>query len=440
MANDLNFPTLTELVNRIQTDVQAELPQSNPFLPESVLLAFIIGVAGRFAEIYNQLQSLLNDLYLDTASDQFIERWGSIYGIARLAATPSAGDVVATGTTSNTVPQGTILNATDDVSYETQADIDIETDIKTVTLSLSGVVVTVIDTDTDDFAFATGQIVTIAGADISDYNGDFTITMGDSRTFNYTLSSTPSGAPTGTITAEADMALMNVLSTAGGQNTNQTSGTNLTFSNTISGVDSTSYVALEGLQGGLDEESDDNYRIRILHRIQNPVAQFSVSDIEALCFEIEGVTRVFVLSATPSAGLVTVYFVRDNDGTGEAILPNSEEITIVKNNILKDLPAPMTSGDLTVDAPQPLTVNFQFESITPSTTTMQEAIAANLQQYFTENAGVNNNILELAYNSVIFNTVDPNTGEQISAFILSGPVGNVGVAANEIGILNSVTF
>ena len=440
MANDLNLPSLTELVNRIQTDIQTELPQSNPFLPESALLAFVISLAARFDENYNQLQSLFNDLYLNTASDQFVERWGSIWGIARLAATPSAGNVVATGTVSSNVPQGTILNATDDISYETQADIDIETDSKTVTLSISGVVVTVTDTDTDDFAFATGQTVTIAGADVSDYNGDFTITMVDSLTFNYTLSATPSGDPTGTITAASDMAVMDVLSTTGGQNTNQTSGTNLTFSNTIAGVDSISFVDLGGLEGGLDEESDDDYRARVLTRIREPVAQWSISSIKALAFEIQGVTRVFVFSITPDIGAVTVFFVRDNDGTGLAILPNSEEIALVRANLLTIIPPDMNSDLLFVDAPTPITVIFNFQSITPSSITMQEAIKANLQQYFTENAGVGDDILELAYNSVIFNTIDPNTGQQISAFSLVSPVGNVGITDDQIGILGNVTF
>jgi hypothetical protein len=48
---------------------------------------------------------------------------------------------------------------------------------------------------------ADGQMVTIAGADLSAYNGSFVITVTGATTFTYTMASTPSANASGTISA-----------------------------------------------------------------------------------------------------------------------------------------------------------------------------------------------------------------------------------------------
>ena len=52
--------------------------------------------------------------------------------------------------------------------------------------------------------FIDGDTVTISGATPSDFNGDFQVTVVDTNTYTYTLASTPTGNPTGTITATWD--------------------------------------------------------------------------------------------------------------------------------------------------------------------------------------------------------------------------------------------
>ena len=49
--------------------------------------------------------------------------------------------------------------------------------------------------------FATGDLVTIAGADQTEYNGTFTITVVTTNTFTYAVTGTPATPATGTITA-----------------------------------------------------------------------------------------------------------------------------------------------------------------------------------------------------------------------------------------------
>jgi hypothetical protein len=51
--------------------------------------------------------------------------------------------------------------------------------------------------------FQSGQRVYVSGADQSDYNGRFTLTVGDANTFTYPLRNSPTTPATGTITAKS---------------------------------------------------------------------------------------------------------------------------------------------------------------------------------------------------------------------------------------------
>jgi len=435
MANDLLTPTLTQLVNRIQTDIKTEIPQTNPFLPNSWMLAFIISLAGRFDENYNQLQSAFNDLFLPTSTDELLDSWGTIWGIARIASQASIGGCVATGVASTIVPQGTILNSSDNISYEVTDDATIDLVSKDVTLTRSGTTVTATSGD-GDFEFATGQTVEILGATPNDYNGSYVITMTSTTSFTYTIETTPD-ASSGAISASAVMAVLAVTSTTGGSNTLQQNGAQLSFDNSILNVDPIAYVDFNGLTGGADEETDDAYRDRILERVQNPIANFSESQIIATAKEVPGVTRVWVKSSTPNVGAVTVYFVRDND---DNIIPDSAQIQAVKDKLNTIRPVLLGEDSLYVLAPTPLDVNFVFSSIYPSSVTMQNAILASLQQFFKEVPQLGEYIQRVAYDSAIYSTVDPDTGEKVQSFNLGSPFGNVKISPEQIGVLGSVSF
>jgi len=434
---DFDFPTAQEIVQRMQNDFQTELDNSNPFLDNSFMQSLLTANAGRYYENYIQLNFVFNSLFLSTSTDDFLDSYGSLYGITRLSATQAAGLVTATGTVSTVISAGELLQNSSGDQYEVDSDASISAVSYSIsTLTRSGSTVTA--TTANDHNLASGITVTIAGVNETDYNGDFVIVVSDSTTFTYTISTTPSTPATGTITASIDLASISVTAVDFGEDTDADSGDKLTFLSVIGGVDDgVGYVQTDGLSGGADSESDDDYRTRITNRIQNPVAQFSTSAIEDQAFLINGVTRVWVQEETPATGQVTIYFVRDNDAV---IIPTTAEITEVKNSILEIKPATINDSDVVVSAPTQVDVDFIFTFLDPSTTTMQDSITANLQQYFEDKLGVNDDVLELAYNSVIYNTIDLTTGDTVSDFTLSSPSGDVAVASNEIALLNSVTY
>ena len=128
---------------------------------------------------------------------------------------------------------------------------------------------------------------------------------------------------------------------------------------------------------------------------------------------------------------------RDNDDNP---IPSGAEVTTVKNKILEIKPANTSDADVIVAAPVAVVNNFVFTALTPNTSTMKTAIDANLAQFFDESTLIGVDIEEDAYRSVIFNTVDTETGDAVQSFSLSSPVGDVTIASGEIGTLGTITY
>lgn len=431
---DLTFPTLQEVVQRILIDAQNEFPQSNPYLPNSYINAMLTSWAGRSFENNNQLQALFTLLFLNTTSDNFLDEWGSIYGLTRQSASPASGIAVAEGVLGTIIPAATVLINSAGAQYQTVAEVSIQLISLPLTLVRTGSVVTA--TATSNHNLATGLSISIIDSPLADYNGTFQVIVLDDFNFTYTITTLPATPTTGTL--EAFIAPFEVNSEEFGSDKNLNSGDTLSFQGVIPGItDNSSKVQIDGVQGGQDNETNDEFRDRLLFRTRNPVANFSESAIEQQAKLIQGVTRVFVQSVTPSAGFVTVYFVRDNDPT---IIPTPTEVITVTNSILEIKPAEVPTANVIVSAPTPVLVDFTFTLLSPDVGTLRTAVTANLVQFFKDNAGVGDDLLKLAYDAAIFNTIDPETGLTVTNFTLSDPTGDVVIAANEIGILNNVTF
>jgi hypothetical protein len=91
-------------------------------------------------------------------------------------------------------------------------------------------------------------------------------------------------------------------------------------------------------------------------------------------------------------------------------------------------------------APTANTVNFVFTALSPNTTSMQEAITDNLTALFAEETDISTDLIEAAYMSAIWQTVDSTTGDRVVSFTLSSPTGDVAVSASEIPVLGTITY
>lgn len=434
----LNTPsTAKQIDQRMKTDVQRELTGSNPFLKNSWLGAIITSIANRIFDFYIQLNEAIKQSLPDTATDTQLESWAAIWGINRLAATVATGNIAATGTAASIIPISTPYAASDGLTYTTDAAATIITQVLPVTsITRSGTTATV--TMTNPHGLASNVPVTIAGAVETDYNvTDAVIQVTGIDTFTYQVSGSPASPATGTITAAATFITVPVTSDGFGVENNQSLDAVLTLQSPIVGVDNDAQVDASELAGGTDQEIDTDLRTRLLFKIQNPVAHFNVAEIDAKAKEVNGVTRVFVEEVTPAIGQVTIYFMRDND---VVTIPTAPEIATVKAKILEIKPANTADADVIVAGPTPITTNYTFSALSPNTLSMQEAITANLQQFYAENTTVGVNIVDELYSAAIANTVDTTTGDTIVSFTLSGPAGDIAIASGEIGVLGTITF
>lgn len=433
----LNYPTYQQIINRIRSDVAANLPEVDPTIFGSFVRAFSDSSGSRSFDIYSLLKQLEKELFPTTASGDFLENvWAAYEGITRLPATSSSGNITITGIASTDVPLGTQFSSLTGNIYEIQGAVTLAlTSISVSSITRSGTTVTV--TTASDHGYSTGISITITGADQSEYNGSFTITVTDTDKFEYTISGSPASPATGAITSSFTGATAEVESIGFGSDQNISSGAKLTITSPIVGIDSSAYVQYGAIGGGVDSETDAALLSRVLQSRSNPVANFNPASIEKTVLAVSGVTRVLVKRITPGVGSVTVLFVRDNDTN---IIPDVSEVLEVMNALLDILPAQSDPNNLYVAAPTPVTTDYVFSSISPDTETMRSAIQQNLNAFYQDEVTFETDITEDKYRSAIIDTIDPDTGDSLQSFTLSSPSGNITVSTNEIGILGLVSF
>ena len=433
----LNLPTSAkEVSERMKTDMQNELPVSNPFLKNSLVSALVSSFAGRIFDFYLQLEVALDETFPDTSTGVYLERWGSWVGIFRNPATQAQGNVNATGLINTVVPVGTVFQSSSGNQYTSTEPSTVEVNNQNVlTITRVGSLATV--TTVSDNQFATGQLITVSGSDQPEYNGTFPIIVITPDQFQYTVTGTPLTPATGTILSSALMAIVNILSNEFGASQNLDSGDSVSITTPISGLDSIARTEFFGIGGGTDIEDDQSYRARVQFRYQNPVALFNVTAIILQAKTVPGVTRVWVFEITPDVGDVTIYFTRDNDPSP---IPGPSQVQDVKDAILQIKSAHTPDSSVIVNAPDPIVLNFSFNSLVPNTTTMQSSITASLEAFFKDSTEVGVDLPEDAYRCAIFSTIDSKTGESVQSFILNTPVGDIAVNPGELPILGNITY
>lgn len=432
----LNITTsVQEIDNRSKIDVQAELQNSNPFIANSWLASLIVANSGRFSEIYKQVQNLTQEMFPDTADGVFLQRWGAYRNVNLNAATQSLGTTTAQGAIDLIIPINTNFTYSNGLQFFSTAQVAIVLNSNVIT-SLSRSANTVFAITASDHNYSSGIIVTISGASNAAYNVTIPIIVTGRDTFTYPIATEPPTPATGSILASANTASVPVKSTGFGKQNNLESGSLLVLSSSIPGINSNTYVQFDGVTGGADIEIDPNYKKRVLYSYRNPNTPFNVAEITRLAKTISGVTRVFVEPITPDLGQVTVYFTRDNDAN---IIPSGQDVINVKNTLLTIMPVNMAQSNLIVNAPDARIVDFVFSEIVPDTDTMRAAIDANLDQAFKEQTSVDVNVASQLYNSAIYDTIDPDTGDRLQSFNLIGPTGDIIVDPGQIAVLGTIS-
>jgi uncharacterized phage protein gp47/JayE len=140
-------------------------------------------------------------------------------------------------------------------------------------------------------------------------------------------------------------------------------GSSIAFVGAIAGVDGT--VTIVEMTGGVDIESDDDLRERVLERIQQPPMGGAQYDYVAWAKQVPGVTRAWAFPEQ-GPGTMTVRFLMDELRADDDGWPQPDDIIAVKDYI--DLKRPVTVKDCYVQAPIK-----QFLDMTISNLAMDDA-------------------------------------------------------------------
>lgn len=112
-------PTLDMLIARAQADMQARLPGADPCLRRNLVSIIARMSAGTEHGLYGYLDWLALQLMPDTAEREHLERWASIWGVTRKAATNASGMVALQGDGLAVLPTGSALQRSDGRAYQT---------------------------------------------------------------------------------------------------------------------------------------------------------------------------------------------------------------------------------------------------------------------------------------------------------------------------------
>lgn len=295
----------TQVEDRIKVDVQREAPDSNPYLRVHWLRSLIAGIARRIFDFYQDLTRTESRLMPDTADEEFSLRWGNIYVGPPNAASGANGSIAITGTAGGTVGIGeTYISGVSEYTTTSIGTITAQS-LSVDTITRSGSTATV--TTVDDHNLSSSVPVSISLSSESEYNtADNDIVVTGLNAFTYQVSGTPIDDLGGTALAAFTAGVVDIDSVDFGADTNLDLDTPLTLQSPIVNVDDTANVTFGTIGGGSDVETTDDYKIRYLEKIRDPVANFNPADIISKAKEVAGVTRVFVEPAGTNIGPISI--------------------------------------------------------------------------------------------------------------------------------------
>ena len=112
-----NIPNLQTLIDRGAADVEAHLPGADARLRRSNLNVLMRVMAGHIYGLYGFLKWMWQQVMIDTAESDILERHATTWGISRHPAVPATGKIVVTGTDGAIVPAGATFVCTSGARY-----------------------------------------------------------------------------------------------------------------------------------------------------------------------------------------------------------------------------------------------------------------------------------------------------------------------------------
>lgn len=199
----------------------------------------------------------------------------------------------------------------------------------------------------------------------------------------------------------------------------------------ISGVNATATVASITVNG-VDQETIDGLRSRLLDRMSDPPTGGNVADFKAWVRKVYSNARAWVTPDGGGPGTVWVRFIRVDDD-GSIVIPSGGEVTAVQDYIDGDDVKP-AYATVTVIAPTAAPLALTFSAISPNTQAVKDAITAQFTDFLERVAEPGSTTLL----SELRTAIGQATG--LVDYTLTSPSADVTHTANQIATPGSITF
>ena len=440
--------TFSDFVNSIIGKFTQELPEVDPTIEASLAKTSVITSAIAGTNLQNGIEDAVDQMFWQTADDDFLEKIGSYDQVEILSAESAIGYCSVGGVLNTLVIAGANLTGSNGLTYSVLQDSTVQEYTGSCALSFTGGIVTVI-TDAEH-TLATGLSVTITNTAQTEYEGTFIITVLDDNTFTYNLTAGSLTTDLGDYTSQ--YVSLNVQCLTTGQNTNITAGGRLSIN--VNDIDDAAYVQFNSISGGTDIESIDDYRVRVGESHSTTSGLATINSLVFSAKKIAGNTRVFVARGQevpsgivgtagyiPGLGQTVIYILRDND---ISITPTQQILDNTKQQIIDDgnWPTLTTEDNLFLLAPIIKQQNFTFTDLVPNTITMQNAVADRLVDYFRDNADVGNPTYTILIDDIktFLRTITDSTGARLISVTLNNPTSNIIANSGEIYIRGTISY
>lgn len=115
-------PTLSELITRTQQDFESRLGLVGKIVRNTFVWVFARVYAGLAHGMYGFIAWVADQIFPDTAEDENLVRWATLFGLSRTPAAFAEGEVTVTGTSGAVVEVDTLLVRADGVEFRVLAE------------------------------------------------------------------------------------------------------------------------------------------------------------------------------------------------------------------------------------------------------------------------------------------------------------------------------
>jgi uncharacterized phage protein gp47/JayE len=218
-------------------------------------------------------------------------------------------------------------------------------------------------------------------------------------------------------------------------------GAILTFTSPIPGISAIATIIGTGITGGVDADTDDQYRTKILNRKRKPPHGGIETDYQLWGLQYSGnITRVWTIPEYMGIGTIGLAFVKDNDIN--SIFPSEAERNALRTYLISHLDSsigkyvgiPITAepGFFVIEL-SPYSVDLTIE-LYPNTSTVRTNVTSKINELIKQESSPGGTIAL----SKFYEAISSAAGEEKSKII--SPVNDISVSTQQLHVPGTYTF